>query len=121
MLHPTKRLEEPGTVSAPSKHLRKLAGALVCALAALPMNALARCGDSTFCTAYGTNALFSNTTGIGNTASGYEALRSNTTGHSNTASGADALRSNTTGNINTASGLQARNVSSTVRHRLGRV
>ena len=107
MLHPTKRLEEPGTVSAPSKHLRKSAGALVCALAALPMNALALCDDSLFCTAIGTGALSSNTTGNANTASGYDALFSNTTGNNNTASGLQALYSNTTGNNNTASGRNA--------------
>ena len=113
MLHLTKRIEDTSTASAPSKHLRKSAGALVCALAVLPMNALALCDDSLFCTAIGTGALSSNTTGSNNTASGHEALYFNTTGSSNTASGHEALNSNTTGNNNTASGLQALNSNTT--------
>ena len=104
MMHPTKRLGDSGTISAPSKNLRQAAGALVCALAALPMTALAVCNDSLFCTAIGTGALFSNTTGSSNTASGFQALYSNTTGGNNTASGGYALFSNTTGSSNTGSG-----------------
>ena len=107
MLHLTKRIEDTSTASAPSKHLRMSAGGLVCALAVLPMNALALCDDSLFCTALGTDALRSNTTGHSNTASGAEALFSNTEGSSNTASGVSALGSNTTGNSNTASGVAA--------------
>jgi DNA mismatch repair ATPase MutL len=49
-------------------------------------------------------ALFSNTTGIGNTAVGGGALALNTTGGSNTAIGTGALSSNTTGNGNIAVG-----------------
>src|SRR5262249_15396387 len=55
----------------------------------------------------GFDALFSNTTGIGNTATGFDALLSNTTGPSNTAVGAAALYSNTTGSANTAAGNDA--------------
>jgi len=75
-------------------------------------------------TAFGTNALISNTTGTGgsafgasalqantagnyNTGVGFEALESNTTGFNNTASGADALFSNTTGTNSTAIGISA--------------
>jgi hypothetical protein len=54
--------------------------------------------------AFGFDALFSNTTGFSNTASGYQALLSNTTGYNNTASGVDALLFNTTGVENTAAG-----------------
>ena len=52
-------------------------------------------------------ALFSNTTGIGNTANGDGALADNTTGTENTANGFAALLSNTTGSNNIASGLNA--------------
>ena len=58
-------------------------------------------------TAYGTNALQSNTTGNNNTAMGQGAMYSNTTGDYNTALGKDALYSNTTGNDNTALGQVA--------------
>jgi hypothetical protein len=54
--------------------------------------------------AFGFDALYSNTTGPHNTASGSGALFSNTIGNGNTASGALALYSNTTGGGNTASG-----------------
>jgi hypothetical protein len=43
----------------------------------------------------GENALFSNTTGIGNTAIGNFSLSLNTTGNYNTANGSSALNSNT--------------------------
>jgi endosialidase-like protein len=55
-------------------------------------------------TAEGNGALFSLTTGFGNTALGFNALHSNTEGSYNTASGRNALLSNTTGNHNTATG-----------------
>jgi Chaperone of endosialidase len=55
-------------------------------------------------TAFGFNALYSNTSGFNNTANGVYALYSNTTGNGNTAYGAAALYSNTTGNRNTATG-----------------
>lgn len=55
-------------------------------------------------TAYGTNALSSNTTGSGNIAIGVDTMFSNTTGHSNTAMGMIALQNNTTGILNTAVG-----------------
>ena len=58
-------------------------------------------------TSLGTNALFSNTTGINNTAIGFDALVSNTAGSANTATGVNALASNTTGGFNTAIGVQA--------------
>ena len=83
--------------------------------------ATAACLDENTC--YGTDVLFSNTTGnlnsgfgyqalysnelaSGNTASGYSALYSNTVGTVNTASGALALYSNTLGHWNTASGAE---------------
>ena len=104
MLHPAKRLGNSSKISTPTKHLRMSAGALVCALAVLPMSALALCDDSLLCTAIGTGALALNTTGESNTASGNSALFSNTTGSFNAASGSFALFSNTTGENNTASG-----------------
>jgi hypothetical protein len=58
-------------------------------------------------TAFGANALFTNTTGTSNTATGQGALQENTTGNSNTASGAAALGLNTTGSDNTALGTAA--------------
>ncbi len=53
------------------------------------------------------NALFSNTSGEGNTANGESAVSSNTTGIDNTANGLGALFNNTTGNQNTATGFLA--------------
>lgn len=58
-------------------------------------------------TAFGTNALSSNTTGSLNAAFGVNALGSNTTGSKNSASGINALPDNTTGTNNTADGFQA--------------
>lgn len=55
-------------------------------------------------TASGSAALYANTTGNNNTASGSGALYANTTGENNTANGSFALLSNTTGNFNTAIG-----------------
>jgi hypothetical protein len=55
-------------------------------------------------TAEGDGALFSLTTGLGNTALGFNALHANTTGFINTATGRNALLSNTTGFFNTATG-----------------
>ena len=57
--------------------------------------------------ANGLQALRSNTTASNNTATGYRALYLNTTGASNVANGANTLYSNTTGTNNTANGLQA--------------
>src|SRR5437016_1939110 len=57
-------------------------------------------------TALGFHALYTNTTGTGNTATGDSALTNNT-GDSNTADGGGALNSNTTGFGNTASGNSA--------------
>ena len=59
-------------------------------------------------TAFGLDALISNTTGANNTANGNQALRSNTTGGNNTANGLNALYSNTTGANNTALGYNTR-------------
>src|SRR5215471_15033036 len=53
-------------------------------------------------TAFGDNALTSNTTGGSNTASGVNALFSNTTGKENTATGGGSLVGNSTGSKNTA-------------------
>jgi hypothetical protein len=58
-------------------------------------------------TAFGRNALNSNTSGVHNTASGRNALRNNTTGDDNTASGHLALEGNITGFGNTAVGRDA--------------
>jgi hypothetical protein len=55
-------------------------------------------------TAEGDGALFSLTTGLGNTALGFNTLHANTTGFINTATGRNALLSNTTGFFNTATG-----------------
>jgi hypothetical protein len=57
--------------------------------------------------AIGSQALFSNTTGVQNVANGSEALFSNTTGWYNVANGFQALYSNTTGSNNIASGKEA--------------
>jgi endosialidase-like protein len=64
-------------------------------------------GNANSNTAEGTQALFSNTTGMANTAIGVGALYKNTTGVSNTATGMAALGSNTTGFSNTAIGARA--------------
>jgi hypothetical protein len=56
--------------------------------------------------AFGFQAMFSNTTGTG-TAVGSNAYRSNTTGTAGTAAGLNALYNNTTGNYNTAVGQEA--------------
>jgi hypothetical protein len=58
-------------------------------------------------TAEGDGALFSLTTGFGNTALGFKALNSDTTGQLNTATGRNALLNNTTGDNNTADGSGA--------------
>ena len=55
-------------------------------------------------TAEGDGALFSLTTGFGNTALGFNALRSDTEGSFNTATGRNALRFHITGDHNTATG-----------------
>jgi hypothetical protein len=60
--------------------------------------------------AFGYQALISNTTGTQNTATGGQALQSNTIGNNNTANGIGALSSNTAGNNNTAVGVSALSV-----------
>lgn len=57
--------------------------------------------------AFGYQALNSNTSGADNAATGYKALNNNTTGSNNTAAGTYALYLNTTGANNTASGKSA--------------
>jgi len=57
--------------------------------------------------AFGRDALSSNTTGEGNTASGRSALGANTVGGYNTASGRSALGANTSGTSNSAVGNRA--------------
>ena len=54
----------------------------------------------------GLQALYSNTTGFGNTAMGYRVLKNNTSGNYNTAFGWSALTLNSTGAWNTAIGTQ---------------
>jgi hypothetical protein len=63
-------------------------------------------GDISYNTAFGYQALYSNTTGLLNTAIGYQALTSNTTGAYNTAIGFQGLFLNTTGGYNTSLGNQ---------------
>ena len=58
-------------------------------------------------TAEGEDALFSLTTGFGNTAIGFDALYNNTTGYQNTAIGVEALFANTEGQTNVATGIRA--------------
>jgi len=58
-------------------------------------------------TAYGTNALSSNTTGNNDGAFGFDALHHNTTGSENSAFGISALHYNTSGSGNTATGWYA--------------
>ncbi len=79
-------------------------------------NALYSNTTGTYNSAYGSHALYSNIGGYSNTANGYYALYSNTgsnnypsisTGYENTATGAYALYSNNTGRINTATGAYA--------------
>jgi len=69
-----------------------------------------RAGESNkgyYNTAFGTLALYSNTTGSFNAASGYNSMRSNTVGEKNTAYGHDSMYHNTTGIENTAVGSWA--------------
>lgn len=58
-------------------------------------------------TAWGSNTLPLNTSGVANAAFGFEALYQNTTGYNNAAHGAGALRLNTEGYANTAVGFHA--------------
>lgn len=64
-------------------------------------------GSGSLSTAFGINALLSNTTGTRNTANGFRALQNNTTGVNNIGVGYDALKSNTTGDQNTSVGHQS--------------
>ncbi|MBN1338668.1 MAG: tail fiber domain-containing protein [Bacteroidales bacterium] len=64
-------------------------------------------------TAIGSHALFSNTTGLNNTAIGKSSLYRNMTGVSNTAFGNSSLQENTNGLCNTASGYSALNLNTT--------
>jgi hypothetical protein len=84
---------------------------LVLALAGLAFSPVARAlnpppdgGYRNETTAEGDGALFSLTTGFGNTALGFNALNSDTEGSFNTATGRNALRFHITGNHNTATG-----------------
>ena len=82
---------------------------------AVGRNALFANIDGSRLTAVGESALASNTTvvdsaaqrGFGNSAFGSDALRSNTTGIWNTATGSKALQDNVTGSSNTANGYGA--------------
>jgi hypothetical protein len=87
---------------------------LVLALAGLGLSPAARAlspppdgGYPNQTTAEGDGALFSLTTGLGNTALGFNALHSETEGSFNTATGGNALANHTTGNHNTATGRAA--------------
>jgi hypothetical protein len=87
---------------------------LVLALAGLAFSTTARAlnpppdgGYPNDTTAEGDGALFSLTTGFGNTALGFNALHSETEGSFNTATGRNALRNNITGFHNTATGASA--------------
>lgn len=57
--------------------------------------------------AYGTNAMFSTTSGANNSSFGADSMYSNTTGANNTAFGYQALFSNSTGKGNAAQGVNA--------------
>jgi hypothetical protein len=87
---------------------------LVLALAGLALAPVARAlrpppdgGYPNDTTAEGDGALFSLTTGFGNTALGFNALHSDTEGSLNTAAGRNALLNNITGLHNTATGASA--------------
>jgi trimeric autotransporter adhesin len=84
---------------------------LILALAGLALSPAARAlrpppdgGYPNETTAEGDSALFSLTTGFGNTALGFYALNSDTEGSFNTATGRNALRFHITGDANTATG-----------------
>ena len=70
-------------------------------------------------TAFGYQALYSNTTANYNDAFGYNALYSNTTGDANSAFGRNSLLSNTTGYNNCALGLASLNSNTTGRYNMG--
>jgi hypothetical protein len=81
-------------------------------LASFMLGPQARAVCQDFCltgdnTAFGEDALISNTTGTDNVALGHEALSGNTSGVNNTATGDDALTANITGFNNTANGWHA--------------
>jgi hypothetical protein len=65
------------------------------------------CGTGAEDSAFGLDALESNTSGDANTAVGTNALEDNSSGFGNTATGNGALQANTTGGANTAMGFQA--------------
>ncbi len=69
--------------------------------------------------AYGYQALISNTSGINNLALGWSALFFNTTGSANTANGVGAIYNNTTGNNNSALGYDALNMNTTGNNNTG--
>ena len=83
---------------------------LILACFALSPQARAVCQDACLAnqnTVQGDDALFSLTTGFGDTAIGFQALYSNTSGHGNNAVGVQALYSNIDGIDNTAIGYFA--------------
>ena len=75
--------------------------------------------EGTLNAAFGSKALFANTTGYYNTATGSNALRNNLTGVQNTANGTGALVTNTTGSANTAMGLNTMFYNSTGNNNTG--
>jgi Chaperone of endosialidase len=96
------------------KRLNIAFGAILLVLACFALSPMARAlnpppdgGYPNETTAEGDGALFSLTTGFGNTALGFKALNSDTTGQLNTATGRNALLNNTTGDNNTADGSGA--------------
>lgn len=90
-------------IAAPTKKLHVNGEALINSLTV----GLGGNPSQVFNTAFGYNALASNSTGNQNTSVGYLNMFANSTGGDNTASGAYSLGSNTAGNGNTAIGLNA--------------
>jgi trimeric autotransporter adhesin len=93
--------------------IRAAVGGFLLALACLALSPMAQAAQTPppppagSDTAVGFQALFNNTTGLGDAALGYQALFTNTTGSDNTGLGHKTLFNNTTGFENTATGSGA--------------